>query len=244
MLCLQRAALHFEHFHAAGIYTASPTALHVHGEYRLDRCLVANVGTRMYVRSGTCIARTAVSERPASECADPYGDVQLAAGASIVGCTRVLPRCLCVPQRTTRARWCQARPIDATCGAAGSCSRSAAGLRAGTASLPRAVCRAAVRRRSSAASVPAHSALSVDRSRLAAHSYGNLCERHARTHSPASACVRCGCGGHRTPPAVGRAHGTARARGAQCAMRKAQVRTVAAAALGATRTHMHARAST
>jgi hypothetical protein len=44
----------------------------------------------------------------------------------------------------------------------------------------------------------AHSALSVDRSRFRAL-LGNLCPLHARTHSPVSACVRCGNGGHRTP---------------------------------------------
>jgi hypothetical protein len=184
-----------------------------------DRCLAANVGTRAYVRSGTCIARTAVSERPASECADPYGDVQLAAGASIVGCTRVLPWCRCVPQRTLRARWCQARPIDAACGAAGSCAQAPRRCRV--------VSAAAVRRFRACAF---RSQRGPDR--LAAHSYGNLFALHARTHSPASACgaVRLrrssdAAGGWTTAHTAGL--GLA-AHNAPCA--SAQVRTIAAAA--------------
>jgi hypothetical protein len=74
--------------------------------------------------------------------------------------------------------------------------------------------------RSSAASVLAHSALSVDQSRLAAHSYGNLCALHARTHSQCRrACGAAAAVIGRTPPAVGpqrTRHGSA-AHNAPCA---------------------------
>jgi hypothetical protein len=181
-------------------------------------------GQRRYshVRSGTCIALTAVGERPASECADPYGGVQLAAGASIVGRTRVLPRCRCATHHPR-----QMVPSKAPSVRRAALPAAARGRPQACAHAPRR-CRvvSAARRsaRSSAAFRAAHSALGVDRmSRLAAHSYGNLCARHARTHAPVSACgavrPRRSSDGRRRRLGHS-AHGGARARGAQCAMRK------------------------
>jgi hypothetical protein len=141
---------------------------------------------RSHVLSGTCIARTAVGDLRVSvrtrTAAGSWLQVRVSSVALAccpgAGAYRNAPP---APDGAKRGR------IDAACGAAGSCTR----LAAGCAQAPRR-CRvmSAARRsaRSSAAFRAAHSALGVDQmSRLAAHSYGNLCARPARTHSPVSA---------------------------------------------------------
>jgi hypothetical protein len=162
-------------------------------------------------------------ERPASECADPYGDgqLQLQVRVSSVVFARC-PWCRCVSQRTLRARWRQARPQR--CGVRRRRQLHAVGRRpARRHRVAPAWCllRGGLPR-SSAASVLAHSALGVDRmSRLAAHSYGNLC-----AHALTGVGGRCGAAAAvigRTPPAVGPQR-TRQGSGSRRTMRHAQVR--------------------
>jgi hypothetical protein len=223
--------------------TKTGRSLRVHGDYRLDRCLVAKVCARTYVRSCTCIARTSVGDLRVSMRTRTATSNWIHVRVPSV----VLARCPGAgAYRSAPSAPDGAQPgrIGAACGAADSCARSAAGC----AQAPRR-CRVV----SAAWCLPRSSAASVLRIPLSAwtgvgspaHSYGTFAHgTRARTHRCRRACGAAAAVIGRRRRLDHSAHGGARARGAQCAMRNAQVRTVAAAALGATHTRMHARAHT
>jgi hypothetical protein len=226
-------------FRIKALKTKTGRSLRVHGEYRLGSM---RSGKRRcsHVRSGTCIARTA-----ASECADPYGDVQLAGRCEY---RRSYSRVAPVPVRTATHHPREMVPSKAAA------MRSAAPLAAAR-GRPQACAQAP--RRCRVVCAAGRSAAVVRRLRACAFRsqcgpdesarcvWEPLCT--ARAHALTGVGVRCGAAaaviGHRRRLDHSAQCG-ARARGAQCAMRSAQVRTVAAAALGSTHAHMHARAST